>query len=131
VRLLTHYPSDSVVVLLVEAIEKSRDGKLKATLPNGQSIESPRSVGERKHYLAKFDRDGSYKGSVQVEESLLVNRIGMFGSGNFLVSGVDRNTNHPALALLNSDGALRRLLDVPKDMGKMGCSSSRRSRSSR
>jgi hypothetical protein len=115
-RVLGYYPSGSRVILLVNATYESRQGKHQLVLPGGEKTEVVKNIGERRFYLAEFDRDGSYKRVSQVDDSLAVNRVGMFDSGNFLVFGVNQATALPQLAILNSDGALLRFLDIPGAM---------------
>jgi hypothetical protein len=112
-RVFSYYPSDSRVVLLVNAMEESREGKVRIDAPDGSRKEVVQNIGERLLYLVEFDRDGSYKRASQAWGALSLSRVGVFTSGDLLAFGVDRSSELPQLAILSSDGTLLRTLDVP------------------
>ncbi|MGC1783167.1 MAG: hypothetical protein WA708_11660 [Acidobacteriaceae bacterium] len=76
-----------------------------------------RYTGEHSWYIARFDRDGSYKDSVPVDiPHFLPERIAQFDSGEYLVLGTDKLEANPKLAVLDSDGTLRSFLNPPKPL---------------
>jgi hypothetical protein len=78
---------------------------------------APRYTGERDWYIVRFDRDGSYKGSVPIDiPHFEPARIAEFDTGQYLVLGSDTLEPVPKVAMLDSDGRLRRFLNPPNPL---------------
>jgi hypothetical protein len=65
------------------------------------------------YYIAEFDRDGSYKGSVQLPVNYQLYHFAIFPSGEFLVSGYDQLNSTVRLLLLSSSGQIVKDIDLP------------------
>ena len=78
---------------------------------------APRYTGDHYWYIARFDRNGSYKNSFAIDiPHFEPERIAQFDTGQYLVLGMDKLEPSPKLAMLDSDGTLRRFLDPPKSL---------------
>lgn len=125
VQLRKYFAADTGVVLLVNATPENRKGKLTGRFPGGETIEKTAYIGERHNYLARFDREGKYKGSIQIDDSFsAVSQVGVFDSGTLLVLGIERSQRTNRLALLNADGSVLRVLEISKAFSR--CSDSLR-----
>jgi hypothetical protein len=77
----------------------------------------PRYTGEHNWYITRFDRDGSYKNSFAIDiPHFEPERIAQFDTGQYLVLGMDKLEPSPKLAMLDSDGTLRRFLNSPESL---------------
>ena len=104
-----HFVADSNVIFLLRA--SPSDG---GTAMNSASEPASSSRPERHPYIIRFDRDGTYKKTLQLGDDFEIYRIGLFPSGNYLAFGYDQVDHSPRLALLKSDGALLQYLDIPQ-----------------
>jgi hypothetical protein len=76
-----------------------------------------RYIGVHNWYIARFDRDGSYKNSFAIDiPHFLPQRIVEFDTGQYLVLGMDTLEAIPKLAMVYSDGQLRSFLNPPKPL---------------
>lgn len=102
-----YFPSDSMVGFLVRG---SKD--LPGTPGPGKS---PAGIDWRDYhnYIAEFDRDGSYKKSVELPMTYQLAHLAILSSGEFLVSGYDRLNSAARLLFLDSSGQILRSLDMP------------------
>ena len=66
-------------------------------------------------YIARFDKDGTYKGAIAVDLPFLIYKFAAFDSGNIIAQGIDRN-KVPRIALLDSSAKFLRYLDLQKDV---------------
>jgi len=66
-------------------------------------------------YIARFDRDGTYKGAIKLDLPFIVYKFAAFDSGNLIAQGVDRN-KVPRVALLDASAQFLRYLDLRKDI---------------
>jgi len=104
------------VYVLVNALENAKEEKVPYTDERtGKEAAWTRKTGERLQYIARFDRDGQYRGSTKLDHQLRVMQLGVFPSGTFAVAGVDE-TKTPRVALLSSSGVLIKFLDLGKDI---------------
>jgi hypothetical protein len=77
----------------------------------------PRYTGDHYWYIARFDRNGSYKNSFAIDiPHFEPARIAQFDTGQYLVLGFDTLELVPKLAMLDSDGQLRSFLNPPKSL---------------
>jgi len=113
------YPTESLLAMLL--INGTRDdamttSKRDITVPStGQRYEQDVRSGTRNDYIATFDRQGNYKGAVELDLPFKPRKIAVFSSGLYLLIGSD--TEHkPRFAFVNADGTLQRLLDTDKPM---------------
>src|SRR5579863_7545613 len=124
---LDHYVSQSEVVFLVRAAREYKPQKRTYPIKGGGQGEFTRNAAEQRQYLVIFDRDGTYRKTIDLEDlPLRIENLGVFPSGVFLAFGYDPKDESPKLAMLKEDGTLLRPLqikksDVPKSMiGKVG-----------
>ena len=104
---LSFFPSDSVVGFLVRASKE---------LPGAPgSGKSPAGIPWNKYhnYIAEFDRNGSYKESIELPMTDVLSHFAILPSGEFLVSGYDQLNSTPRLLFFNSSGQVVRNLDLP------------------
>src|SRR5579864_5962810 len=66
-------------------------------------------------FVAHFDRDGRYAGAVQLEVPFQPQQFGVFGNGDFLLSGMER-IGQARAAIVGSNGQLRRFVDLKGDI---------------
>jgi hypothetical protein len=109
---LGYFASDSVVSLLVHAAGEDKRVQQTVVASGGRSWQRSGNPSEHHYYVATFDRDGKYKGFVQIDDSIRPHSIGVFPSGVMLISGVVNA--HSQFALAKSDGAILRYLDLPQ-----------------
>jgi hypothetical protein len=65
------------------------------------------------NYIAEFDRNGSYKESIELPVSYHLSRLAIFPAGEFLVAGYDQLNSSVRLLLLNASGQIVRTIDLP------------------
>src|SRR6266700_1472397 len=84
---------------------------------NAKGQESKRVVtkGALRSYIARFDRDGTYKGALKLDSGLRPMQLAAFDSGSFVVAGVDEK-KMSRVGLLNSSGQMGEYLQLPKDL---------------
>ncbi len=114
VREVDHYASDSEVIFLIRAAKENKPVKRTYIKPDGTQGEFTKNSAERNLYIVRFDRDGNYKKTIEVDVSFEIEQIGVFPSGIFLAFGYDENDHSPKLAMLKDDATLLRLLQIPK-----------------
>jgi hypothetical protein len=117
-QLKAYFATESEVVALLNATRNDALSTSKHTLvvpKTGESFERETRSGTRHDYLATFDRQGNYKGSVELDVPFTVRKIAVFGSGLLLVIGFDTD-NQTKFAFVNADGSLQRFLDTDKSL---------------
>ena len=102
------YASDSKVVFLLSAAHGSKPPE--AAAGDGAA----KSPVERHFYIVRFDRQGNYEKTIQVDDTFHMHHLGLFPSGTFLAYGADRGNHAPKLAMLKDDGTLSKFLDIPE-----------------
>lgn len=113
------YPTESSLAMLL--INGTRDDSMttsKRTIVvpgTGQQYEQDVKSGARNDYIATFDRQGNYKGAVELDLPFKPRKIAGFSSGLYLVIGSD-SERKPRFAFVNADGTLQRLLDTERPM---------------
>ncbi len=65
------------------------------------------------NYVAEFDRNGSYKGSIELPVSYHLSHLAIFPSGEFLVAGYDQLNSTVRVLLLSPSGQMVRTIDLP------------------
>jgi hypothetical protein len=104
---MSFFPSDSVVGFLVRASKE---------LPGAPGTgKSPAGIPWNKYhsYIAEFDRNGSYKESIELPMTYVLSHFAILPSGEFLVTGYDELNSTPKLLFLNSSGQVVRSIDLP------------------
>jgi len=65
-------------------------------------------------FVAHFHRDGTYVGSVPLELPFKPIHLGVFGDGDFLIAGTDKDG--PRVAIVGSNGRFRRFVELKGDV---------------
>lgn len=107
ISVYSFFPSDAMVALLVRATKE---------MPKDPGPgKSPAGVAWRDYhnYIAEFDRNGTYKKSVELPMSYQVSQLAVFPTGDFLITGFDTLNSAPRLLYLDSSGRVVRSLDFP------------------
>jgi hypothetical protein len=101
------FPSESVVGFLVRATKETPVAAGPGVSPAGYAWSGYHT------YIAEFNRDGSYKGSIEIPVTYQLTRFAILPSGEFLVAGFDKVNATARLLFLNSSGEVVRNLDMP------------------
>jgi hypothetical protein len=112
---LDHYVGESEVIFLVRAAREYKPQKKTYPITGGGQGEFTSNAAEQRQYLVVFDRDGTYRRTIEAEDlPLRIENLGVFPSGVFLAFGYDPKDESPKLALLKEDGTLLRPLQIKK-----------------
>jgi hypothetical protein len=112
---LDHYVGESAVIFLVRAAREYKPQKKTYAITGGGQGEYTVNAAEQRQYLLIFDRDGTYRRTIDVEDlSLRIENLGVFPSGAFLAYGYDPKDESPKLVMLKEDGTLLRPLQIKK-----------------
>ncbi len=109
VRFIAMDADDSKVALLVSATRKTQSG-------NSLSSSAQNIVSSQGSFIALFDRDGSYKKSLEIEGKYGLNDLLILPSGEFVVFGYDSVGGTVRVSLLGSDGVLIRPINLSDAM---------------
>jgi hypothetical protein len=109
------YISEAGIYVGVDGVDNPKQDTKTIEDKEGQKLTLTRMAGEQHRYIARFDRDGTYKGSLRLELPFYVSTFGAFDSGGFVAQGLDEN-KIPRVALLDSAGQLIRYLFLEKDI---------------
>jgi hypothetical protein len=109
------FVSESAVYLGVDGIENPEQVNKTVEDAEGHKLRLREMKGERYRYIARFDRDGTYKGAIKLDLPFYVSTFAVFQSGSMVAQGLDEN-KIPRIALLDSSGQLIRYLQLEKDM---------------
>jgi hypothetical protein len=102
------YPSESMVGFLVRGTKEMPGG------PAGPGKSPAGFAWSGYHnYVAEFERNGSYKGSIELPMSYQLSHLAILPSGEFVVSGYDQLNSAARLLLLDSSGQIVRSLSFP------------------
>lgn len=82
-------------------------------MPSGEVESQP--AYKATSFVAHFDKDGRYAGAVQLDVPFHPQQFGVFGNGDFLVSGMER-IGEARVAIVGSNGQLRRFVDLKGDI---------------
>ncbi|HET6178244.1 MAG TPA: hypothetical protein VFE61_15015 [Candidatus Sulfotelmatobacter sp.] len=107
--------AQSGIYIGVDGIENPKQETTTIEDEQGHKLDLRRTTGENHRYIARFDEDGSYQGSLKLDLPFYVYTFAAFESGNFVAQGLDDN-KIPRVALLDSGAQLIRYLELPKDM---------------
>jgi len=109
------FVSKSAVYLGVDGIENPSPEEKTAEDAEGHTFTVRSTKGERHRYIARFDKDGTYKGALKLDLPFYVSTFAGFESGTMVAQGLDEN-KIPRIAMLDSSGQLIRYLELEKDM---------------
>jgi len=84
----------------------------------GDTIVSEATRSSR--YIAHFAPDGTYAGAVPLDLPFKPARLGVFENGDFLIAGAEPSTDEPRLAIVSSNGQLRRFVELKGDVHGQG-----------
>lgn len=112
------FVSQSAVYLGVDGIENPQQQVETDEDQEGHEVKLTRTTGERHQYIARFDKDGTYKGALKLDLPFYLSTFAVFESGTFVAQGLDEN-QMPRIALLDSSGQLIQYLHLEKDMSAM------------
>jgi len=107
--------SESAVYVGADSIENPEQQVETLEDEEGHKLTLRRTTGKRHQYIARFDKDGTYKGVIKLDLPFYVYTFAAFGSGTLVAQGMDEN-EIPRIALLDSSGQLIRYLQLEKDM---------------
>lgn len=82
--------------------------------PNGEVITQRTSRSSM--FVAHFRRDGSYAAAVSLDLPFKPLHLGVFENGDFLIAGMDRPSSEPRVAIVASNGQLRRFVQLVGDV---------------
>lgn len=105
----------SSVYVLVTGIENARQEEVVYTDEEGKPLKRLETKGEPRNYIARFDRDGSYRGALKLDSDFHPLQVAAFDSGTFVAAGLD-GSKKPQVALLNSRGQILKYLEMPKNL---------------
>lgn len=86
----------------------------KLRTPAGKVIEQ--EAAKAVMFIAHFERDGNYAGAVRLDVPFKPSQLGVFENGDFLISGADPATEEPRIAIVASNGQLRRMVELTEDV---------------
>jgi hypothetical protein len=109
------FPSGSRLYMLVEG--DAHKEEVVKQLEDGSQKVYWETKGEPRSYIARFDEDGSYKGSHKLDLPFHPTRLSGFESGGFVTAGFDEDKIW-RVALLDSSGGLLKYLEFPKEKEK-------------
>jgi hypothetical protein len=107
--------SQSAVYVGVDGIENPEKHVEKDDDQEGHEFTLTKITGDRHRYIARFDKDGTYKGAIKLDLPFYVSTFAAFESGTLVAHGLDEN-KMPRIALLDSSGQLIRYLELEKDI---------------
>jgi hypothetical protein len=82
--------------------------------PNGEVVSQPATKSST--FVAHFEGDGRYAGAVRLDVPFRPSELGVFGDGSFLITGIDALSAEPRVAIVSSDGQLRRFVELKGDV---------------
>lgn len=108
----TFFVTESDVYILTTG-SIPQESTLKIIKPNGE-IEQQR-LSTIQQFVARFGRDGSYRGSVRLDLDFTPYQVGVFPGGDFLVAGATKD-NQVRIALVKSNGQFQRYVELEGDI---------------
>ena len=107
VMVMDFFPSDSVVGFLVRASAEKPGERGSGKSPAGIDWNSYHN------YVAEFNRDGSFRKSVELQTTYNVYHFAILPSGEFVASGYDKAGSIGRLILMDDSGKALREFDLP------------------
>lgn len=118
IQLRGYFASNNEVLFLVYGTQDDRKRTGLLRLPSGETKEQTVFSGEHRYFISVFDRNGSFKTSITIDDGIEPRQVARFPSGEFLIYGIDNATQSTGLALLNPDGTILRFLSTPRPSKK-------------
>ena len=117
-RLGAYFATESMAVALVNGTRDdalSTSKRVTVDLATGERFEHDVKSGKHSDYVAIFDRQGNYKGSVELDLPFVARKIAAFDSGLLLMIGLDAD-HKTRFAFMNADGSQQRFLDTEESL---------------
>ena len=86
----------------------------KLRTPTGEIVTQQAAKGGA--FVAHFEPDGKYAGAVPLDLPFGTMQLGVFENGDFLIAGMEKATGEPRVAIVASNGQLRRMLELKGDV---------------
>ena len=109
-----YFAWESGVAFLVIASREDKPTKEEIVSSDGSKHEIRRNTAERHDYVVVFDRNGEYKRLTRLNSSFPLQKVAVLPSGAMLAYGFSTQDHTPQLAMLNEDGTLLKIIDIPK-----------------
>lgn len=87
---------------------------MKLRKPDGELVEQQASKSGK--FVVHFEPNGNYAGAIRLDLPFKPMHLGVFENGDFLISGADPATYEPRVAIVASNGQLRRFLELKDDV---------------
>jgi hypothetical protein len=110
-----YFASDSEVILLVRGARENKPVKQTFRWKDGTQGEYEENSAPQHSYLLSFNRDGEYRRTIEMDDSLSILHVGVFPSGTFLALGFDKKDKATELVMLTADGSFLKSLKVSAD----------------
>jgi hypothetical protein len=111
------FPSDSIVGLLVNATEDSKQSQYVVRSADGRETGAGTGYkGEHRDYIVEFDRQGNYKTTIQLSRDYHFWRVMALPDGDLVALAYDRGNAEARLFLLGAGGEVIRALAMPAKM---------------
>jgi hypothetical protein len=101
-----------VYILTRGSIPLGHQTKLRT--PAGEVVSQPASKSAT--FVAHFEPDGNYAGAVRLDVPFNPLHLGVFQNGDFLIAGAEPSTGEPRVAIVASNGQIRRLVELKGDV---------------
>ncbi len=107
-RLGSLFPAEDGLFLLI------RDGDPEHSAAHQGDFETLFHKADSEHtFIARFDRDGAYRGSIGIDIPISALQLAMFPGGQFVILGLD-DLNQRKIALLKPSGDFDRYIELPR-----------------
>jgi len=112
-RAIAFFPRGKYLYLLVRGYKGSAERRT-LRRPDG-TTETQLSYERAAFYVAKYEANGDYRGSVELDLPFRPAQLGVFESGDFLLAGASGDRQHARVAMLRSNGQFIKFLDIEGD----------------
>ena len=108
VRMGSLFPTDDGLFLLIQ------DGDPAHAAAHQRDVFSLIHKSDSEHnFIARFDRDGTYRGSIRIDLPISALNLAVFPTGQFVVLGLDE-LNQRKILLLKPSGDFDRIIELPR-----------------
>lgn len=115
-RFLNFFSGESEVGILVNATADPKKSQYTIESPSGATTEGMGFGGDHHEYIVEFDRNGSYKATLELPHQYSFHRVAQLPDGNLLALAYERANAVARLLLLDSEGQIVRPLEIPQGM---------------
>lgn len=112
---LGFFVTEDSLYWLVRSEYNPRTGQVK-TKRGSETRPLATTVSDLTRHIARFDKEGNYKGEVELEVDFIPGQLGVFENGSFLVAGITPGGGEAKLGLFRSNGQLDRFLTLEGDL---------------